>query len=220
MKTIKLYKDSKELPLARYERIKSTGDFLYLVKSYDGYDDDGLLAKVDLKELEAHYDNIVRDYVIELDEKSIDFVAYGKMHSSILEMNRLIEATKIVDLVFRANEVRAQLGQEPDTSMLDRVFNNIQIQRSEDHEEQIQILSDRIEKFENDIATEKAKIDKRNSTEKTTPEKDVNELISDVELVLEQPINMDNVSLFRFGVKLKQAKRRIDEQLKASQKYK
>ena len=67
---MRIYKDSKELPLFNYERMLETKNFLYMIKGYQ----DGDNVSFDTKELESKFNEIVQDFVVSLNAKSMDIV--------------------------------------------------------------------------------------------------------------------------------------------------
>ncbi|WP_185210530.1 hypothetical protein [Elizabethkingia meningoseptica] len=213
---MKIYRDSKDLPLSRYERIMTTGSFLFLLRDYQDGDE---VNGIDEKKLESHFKEIIQEYIVSLNNISIDFSNYGKLKACRLEIPILYTFIEFLNTIKRLNIQWEIIGESHKSEHLDKLFDNIQIKRTSDIDEQIKIVYDRIEKFENDIASIEAKIKKTESKDNSEPT-DINDIITNVELVLETSIDIEKISLYRFGVKVKQARKRIDEQIKIQNKRK
>ena len=94
MTQIRIYRDSKELPLRVYERIETTGDFFYMVKGYDIGD----VVDYDIALLEEKFNEVVEDFVISVNTKNIDIIQYGKLAYSKAEMLKLSAIYDIIEL--------------------------------------------------------------------------------------------------------------------------
>ena len=72
---MKLYKDSKELPLFNYERITETGDYNYMIKGYDGEELEE--DKEQQEMLKSKFNDIIREYSISINAKTNDLLMLG-----------------------------------------------------------------------------------------------------------------------------------------------
>ena len=212
MEKIKIYTDSKEFPLENFERIESTGNYFYMIKGYDAGDD----VSVTSEEMEAKYKDLVQEYVVSLNSKNFDIVNTAKLTQKKVDTNILIILYNAVVTKINRNNLALELGKEIDNSDIFKLLSEIQIKKSDDLNEVLNFIKNRIERLENDISEIEAKLEKSNDTqdEKT----DINIIITNVEQVLERSINMKEVTLYRFGIMQEMSKRKIDQINKMQQK--
>ena len=107
------------------------------------------------------------------------------------------------------NNLAVKMGQEIDNSDVFEALADIQIKKSNDLNEILSFIKNRLERIENDISEIEAKMDK--PTDDSEEKADVNVIITNVEQVLERSINMKEVSLFRFGIMQDMAKKKIEK---------
>lgn len=194
MTQIRIYRDSKELPLRVYERIETTGDFFYMVKGYDIGD----VVDYDIALLEEKFNEVVEDFVISVNTKNIDIIQYGKLAYSKAEMLKLSAICDIIELKQKEKILSDKVGLETDLEVLKRLLNLVKIQRSDDLEEQKNFIKLKIEKYNNEILEALKKLEK-NKGEKETEEHNINDIVVNVELILERQIDMDKTTLYQFG---------------------
>lgn len=194
MTQIRIYRDSKELPLRVYERIETTGDFFYMIKGYDIGDE----IDYDVKLLEEKFNEIVEDFVISVNTKNIDIIQYGKISNSKLEVLKLSTVFRFIELKQKEKLLSDELGLETDLSKINEILSIIKIQRSDDLEEQKKFIKLKIEKYNNEILEALKKIEK-NKDSKEVEEQNINDIVVNVELILERQIDMDKTTLYQFG---------------------
>lgn len=204
---MKIYQDSKELPLFNYERITETEDYLYMIKGYDGTQE----YDINPQELKEKFSEIVKHFSISINAKNLDIVNYGKAQKSYLEIARLELLYNIISLKIKENELREKANIPIDNTDIKEALKQIKIPKTEDLRKQLEIISDRIAKHQNDMAVTLSKIKKE---EPNGYNSDINEIITNVELILERTIDMDKTTLYRFGIMQKQAIKKIEYQQK------
>ena len=209
MTKIKTYKDCKEFPLFNYERIESVGDFFYMIKGYEAGDE----VEAEESEMKELYNAVVQDYVVSLNSKNYDIVQYGKINAAKVELMKYALAAEIIQLQMRANEIRNDGELPQDNEIIINLLKDLKIQKSDDMGKQLEIISRKIDKLKNDISEAEKKIEKNEPKEKQG-ESDINEIITNVELILERGIDMQKTSLYRFGIMQEQARKKIEQQVK------
>ena len=211
MTAIKIYKDSKEFPLENFERIESTGNYFYMIKGYD----DGDEINISIEDVESKYKELVQEYVISLNSKNIDIVNIAKLTQKKADSNVLIILHTMVTTKIRANDICEKYGLEIDNSDIFDAISKIQMKKSNDLNEVLSIIKDRIERIENEISEIESKMDKIDTSNEKI---DINIIITNVENILERSINLKNVSLYRFGIMQEQAKKKIESLNKMQKK--
>lgn len=212
MNKYRTYNDSKELPLENYERIETTKDYYYMLKGYDANPDDNV-EDYDVEELEKKFDEIVQECIVTLNHKSLDFSYEGKLYSSRLEKIKLEKLSEVIQLKIKYNAISGNT----DNSDIEILFEEIIIQRSKDLNIQLQIISDKIDKYQNEINDLQNKIKKNTNTEETT-DTGINDRITGVELILERTINAKEITLYRFILMENQAYKKMEQLNKMNQK--
>ena len=201
MNKFKTYKDSKEFPLENFERISSTGNFFYIIKGYDEGDE----TEANIDEMESLFNEVVKDYVISLNARNYDIVQHGKINASKIDLMKFILAREIIILQIKYLELG---GIESEN--INELLINLKIQKKSDLYLQIEIIDRKIDKLQNDISESEAKI-KKNNPEEKKDESDINEIITNVELILERSIDLQKTSLYRFGIMQNQARKKIEQ---------
>ena len=210
---MRIYKDSKELPLFNYERMLETKNFLYMIKGYQ----DGDNISFDTKELEDKFNEIVQDFVVSLNAKSMDIVNYGNIQRYNVEMVKLKALLNVINATAEVNEIRRKRGISVDNSNILDLLNLFKIPKSDDLQKQAEIITARIDKFQNDINHIASKIKQEDSAQES--EVDINEIITNVELILERTIDLEKTSLYRFGIMQEQAVKKIEQMNKINERY-
>ena len=201
MNKFKTYKDSKEFPLENFERISSTGNYFFMIKGYE----DGDETEANTDEMEALFNEVVQDYVVSLNARNFDIVQHGKINASKIDLMKFILAREIIVLQIKYLELG---GIESEN--INELLINLKIQKNPDLYLQIEIIDRKIDKLQNDISEAEAKI-KKNNPEENKEESDINEIITNVELILERSIDLQKTSLYRFGIMQNQARKKIEQ---------
>ena len=201
MNKFKTYKDSKEFPLENFERISSTGNYFFMIKGYE----DGDETEANTDEMESLFNEVVKDYVVSLNARNFDIVQHGKINASKIDLMKFILAREIIVLQIKYLELG---GIESEN--INELLINLKIQKKPDLYLQIEIIDRKIDKLQNDISEAEAKI-KKNNPEENKEESDINEIITNVELILERSIDLQKTSLYRFGIMQNQARKKIEQ---------
>lgn len=201
---IRLYADSKEFPMHNYERVKSTGDYGYVIKGYDGGDE----MEADLTELEKHFNFIVQDYVLSLNTVNYDIVQYGRVNGLKLELTMLLSMQEIIEFQIKT----AALKGKEDITLVHTLLEGFKMQKSSTLLGQMEIVQRKIDKLQNDIAETLKKIEKNNPVE--IEETDVNEMVVNVEGVIGRSLDLRILTLYRFGLIQNQALKIQEQQIK------
>ena len=210
---MRIYKDSKELPLFNYERMLETKNFLYMIKGYQ----DGDNISFDTKELESRFNEIVQDFVVSLNAKSMDIVNYGNIQRYSVEMVKLKALLNVINATAEVNKIKRKRGVSVDNSNILDLLNLFKIPKSDDLQKQAEIITARIDKFQNDINHIASKIKQEDNDQES--EVDINEIITNVELILERTIDLEKTSLYRFGIMQEQAVKKIEQMNKINERY-
>lgn len=210
MNQIRIYRDSKEIPVHIYERIESTGDFFYMIKGYD-YGDE---IKYDEEELKTKFDAIVQDYVLSINSKSIDIENYGAIYSGTIQIEMLKILINTISLIAKSDEMAKSVNYENDYDITE-LLQAFKIPKKQHYQEQITIIQSRISKIENDIAIAQKKIDEKESQEeKSEQQYDILQDVTFVERVLKISIDVHKTSLYRLGLHRIEAVKEIERLMK------
>ena len=207
---MKLYKDSKEFPLENFERIESTGNFFYMIKGYE----DGDKVSLTSEEAELKYKELIQEYAISLNQKNFEMMQISKLTQKKVDAGILVALYDLLITKIKSNQVAQRLGLEIDNSKILGLLSEIQIKKSDNLEEILKSIKDRIERLENEIS----ELEKKLETQPTEEKADINEIITRVETILERPINLKDVSLYRFGIMQDMAKKKVEQLNKMQQK--
>lgn len=207
---MKLYKDSKEFPLENFERIESTGNFFYMIKGYE----DGDKVSLTSEEAELKYKELIQEYAISLNQKNFEMMQISKLTQKKVDAGILVALYDLIITKIKSNQVAQRLGLEIDNSKILGLLSEIQIKKSDNLEEILKSIKDRIERLENEIS----ELEKKLETQPTEEKADINEIITRVETILERPINLKDVSLYRFGIMQDMAKKKVEQLNKMQQK--
>ena len=115
MDKIRIYRDSKEIPVRIIERIETTGDFFYMIKGYD-YGDE---PNADVNKLKKQFEDIFENFIVEINSKHIDIVQYGKIASASLELDLLMIVYQFILLKIREIKISSIFNRDVDLSVLD-----------------------------------------------------------------------------------------------------
>lgn len=203
MNNIKIYQDSKELPFWNYKRIIQTGDFLYMIKSYESGDE----IEADKKFLEEQFNKVVEDYVISINTKNEEISDYGKYASASNEINKLSLIIDIISTKQIANAIRESLDWKIDNSDIKDLLSDVKVEKSDDLEIQKQKLLSKIEKYKNDILQIKSRLEKK---EKSNEEVDIDEQFISVCIGLELHPDENRISLYQYGIMVKSLIKKVE----------
>ena len=194
MDKIKIYRDSKEIPVRVIERIETTGDFFYMIKSYD-YGDE---PNADISQLKKQFEDIFESFIIELNSKHIDIVQYGKIASATLELELLIVVHQYISLKIQEIKLSSKINREVDLSLMTEMLSTLKIQKHNDLSKQLELIEAKINKNKNIIDDAKARLadsEKDGNKEKQS----IYDILINVGIILEKQLNPDVVTLYELG---------------------
>lgn len=209
MDKIRIYRDSKEIPVRIIERIETTGDFFYMVKGYD-YGDE---PNADLEQLKKQFEDIFENFIIEINSKHIDIVQYGKIASASLELDLLMIVYQFILLKIREIKISSSLNREVDLSVLDDMLSNLKIQKHNDLEKQLEIIEARINKNKNAIEDAKGKL-KLNEKDTKAEKQSIYDILINVGIILDKQLNPEVVTLYELGKLQELAIKKIEAEQK------
>ena len=209
MDKIRIYRDSKEIPVRIIERIETTGDFFYMIKGYD-YGDE---PNADVNLLKKQFEDIFENFIIEINSKHIDIVQYGKIASASLELDLLMVVYQFISLKIQEIKISFSLNREVDLSVLDGMLSNLKIQKHNDLEKQLEILEARINKNKNAIEDAKGKL-KLNEKDKKTEKQSIYDILINVGIILDKQLNPEVVTLYELGKLQELAIKKIEAEQK------
>ena len=211
---MKIFQDSKELPLFNYERITETKDFYYMIKGYDGSDPP---ENINIKDLENKFNDIIKHYAASLNEKNAQLKNHGLAQKSYLELAKMETIYNIIVLKIKENQIRTQNGLDIDNSVISELLQNIKIQKPDDLEVQLEIIKKRISKHQDDLNVYLSKI--KQSEDPNAENEDISTIIANVEILLERTIDAEKTTLYRFGVMQKHAIKKIEQLNEINERY-
>ena len=194
MDKIKIYRDSKEIPVRVIERIETTGDFFYMIKGYD-YGDE---PNADISQLKKQFEDIFESFIIELNSKHIDIVQYGKIASATLELELLIVVHHYISLKIQEIKLSSKINREVDLSLMVEMLSTLKIQKHNDLSKQLELIEAKINKNKNIIDDAKARLadsEKEGNKEKQS----IYDILINVGIILEKQLNPDVVTLYELG---------------------
>jgi len=195
MNKIKIYRDSKEIPVRIIERIESTGDFFYMIKGYE-YGDEPNATQEELKE---KFEEIFQGFILEINSKHIDIVQYGKIVASSLELDLLMILYQYIVLKIKEIKLSDPINRDVDVSMILEMLSKLKIQKNPDLEKQLEIIEAKINKHKNVIEDAKSKINK-NADDNTKNEKQsIYDILINVGIVLDRQLNPETTTLYELG---------------------
>jgi hypothetical protein len=209
MDKIRIYRDSKEIPVRIIERIETTGDFFYMIKGYD-YGDE---PNADVNQLKKQFEDIFENFIIEINSKHIDIVQYGKIASASLELDLLMIVYQFIVLKIREIKISFSLNREVDLSVLDDMLSNLKIQKHNDLEKQLEIIEARINKNKNAIEDAKGKL-KLNEKDTKAEKQSVYDILINVGIILDKQLNPEVVTLYELGKLQELAIKKIEAEQK------
>lgn len=209
MEKIKIYRDSKEIPVRIIERIETTGDFFYMIKGYD-YGDE---PNADLEQLKKQFEDIFENFIIEINSKNIDIVQYGKIASYTLQLDLLIVVYQYISLKIQEIKISSRINREVDLSLIDEMISSLKIQKDNDLEKQLEIIEARINKNKNAIEDAKSKL-KLNEKDTKHEKQSIYDILINVGIILDKQLNPDIVTLYELGKLQELAIKKIEAEQK------
>lgn len=205
---MRIYKDSKELPLFNYERIIETGDYNYLIKGYDGEETQN--SEETQHELKDRFNDILKEYSISINAKTNDLLMIGNAEIAKINIIKFSTLLAILELKERENALRQELGMPENWEDVKTAFSHIKIRKSDDLQEQKKYIEER-------IAMWRANLDKAiNNIENAKKENlqkepaNINDTIVNIEMILERTIDLNKTSLYRFGKMQEMAIKKVE----------
>lgn len=209
MEKIKIYRDSKEIPVRIIERIETTGDFFYMIKGYD-YGDE---PKADLEQLKKQFEDIFENFIIEINSKNIDIIQYGKIASYTLQLDSLIVVYQYISLKIQEIKISSRINRYVDLSLMDEMISSLKIQKDNDLEKQLEIIEARINKNKNAIEDAKSKL-KLNEKDTKHEKQSIYDILINVGIILDKQLNPDIVTLYELGKLQELAIKKIEAEQK------
>lgn len=213
MNEVRIYQDSKELPLWNYKRILQTEDFFYMIKGYDAGDS----IECNIEELKGKFEAIEQEVAFSLNEKNADIVNYANYEKAKLELSIYVVLLQVLELKIKEKSLSQELELECDLTAFLELLSEFKIEKSEDLNIQKEIIERKINKIENDLQEQLKKIGKEdNSQEKG--DYDIDEQIINVKIGLETDFDERKTSLYQYQVYIKALMKKIDQLSKMNQK--
>ena len=209
MNKIRIYRDSKEIPVRIIERIETTGDFFYMIKGYD-YGDE---PNADVNQLKKQFEDIFENFIVEINSKHIDIVQYGKIASASLELDLLMIVYQFILIKIREIKLSSILNRVVDLSVLEDMLSNLKIQKHNDLEKQLEIIEARINKNKNAIEDAKGKL-KLNEKDTKAEKQSIYDILINVGIILDKQLNPEVVTLYELGKLQELAIRKIEAEQK------
>lgn len=204
MNNIKIFKDSKELPIWNYKRILQTGDFLYMIVGYDGHE----AIEYDLKELENKFNYIQSQSAFDINEKNEELSVYSSVERNKLQMLVFGGLNDIISLKQKQEFLCDQLKQEFSLNDLFDLLSEFKIKKSKDLNIQKEIILEKIQKLENHILSDLQKI---KTESKDDSEFDIDEQIINVKIGLEMDFDEKTTSLHQYQIYIKALLKKIEQ---------
>ena len=205
---MKLYKDSKELPLFNYERITETGDYNYMIKGYDG---DELEENEDLqKELKSKFNDIIREYSISINAKTNDLLMIGNAEIAKINIIKFSTLLAILELKERENALRQELGLPEHWEDMKEALAQIKIRKSDNLQEQKKYIEERIAMWQTNLDKAMQNIENNKKEAQNKEPANINDTIVSIEMILERTIDLNKTSLYRFGKMQEMAIKKVE----------
>ena len=195
MNKIKIYRDSKEIPVRIIERIESTGDFFYMIKGYE-YGDEPNATQEELKE---KFEEIFQGFILEINSKHIDIVQYGKIVASSLELDLLMILYQYIVLKIKEIKLSEPINRDVDVSMILEMLSKLKIQKNPNLEKQLEIIEAKINKHKNVIEDAKSKINKNADYNTKNEKQSIYDILINVGIVLDRQLNPETTTLYELG---------------------
>lgn len=212
---LRIYQDSKELPLFNYRRIIQTGDFFYMIKGYQPGD----TVESDLKIYEDKFNELNREFVYNTNEQNQEMSDYASYVLATIEYNKLSAIYQIIELLHRSKIQLNELGIYRDDDEIHELVKDalkgVKIERSEDLSTQLIKLKNKICFYESNIEKYKALLSENGGKENQNDDFDLDDQLLSVCLGLEIAIPDEHIlTLYQYNLLVK----KLIEKIKALEK--
>jgi len=205
---MKYYKDSMELPLINYIRIVEKGNFFLMIKgAFDQPED------FDEEEAKSHFDIIVQDYILSINQKNAEVKEYSNLKHCEVEMNKYNTLISFLNNIKIISEIKPQKAKE----LLSQLLSEIKCPRDKDIDFYINFFGEKIITLKNDIEKSSAALENKKDSPEDSKQT-MYEVVANVEMGLERAIDMEKTSLYLFGIYQDQVIKKIEELRKISSK--
>ena len=202
---MKLYKDSKELPLFNYERITETGDYNYMIKGYDGEELEENKEQQEM--LKSKFNDIIREYSISINAKTNDLLMLGS--AEIAKIN-FIKFTTLLAMKERQNALRQEMGLPEHWEDMKEALAQIKIRKSDNLQEQKKYIEERIAMWQTNLDKAMQNIENNKKEAQDKEPVNINDAIVSIEMILERTIDLNKTSLYRFGKMQEMAIKKVE----------
>lgn len=181
-----------------------------MVKGYDQGDN----VSYNQDELKNRFLQIEKESILSANEKTNDFVVYGKLEKAKIEMYLYVLLLDIIRLNVKKVILSEELGIE-DNIDLKSLLKNMKIQKCDDVEKQIEVIQHKIAKCENEINELVKKIQDKNPGQSDF---DLDEQIVNVKIGLEVDFDERKTSLYQYQIYVKALIKKIEQLNKINNK--
>lgn len=208
---MRIYQDSKELTAYIYDRIEVTGDYRYMIKGYEIGDE----IKCNIEELETKFNEIIQDYVIAINSKSLDFENYGKLTAAVNQKEAFVFIISVIDEQIKINKLCKLVDRKP-IDFVSNLLSDIKIKKSKDLNRQKAIIEERLSKLENEILDLSNKLQPKNEDNDKGDKMSMSEIIVGLNVVLSINIDMHKTSIFQIGKYMEMAQKKNEQLIKSN----
>ena len=205
---MKLYKDSKELPLFNYERITETGDYNYMIKGYDGEELEE--DKEQQEMLKSKFNDIIREYSISINTKTNDLLMLGSAEIAKIYFIKFTTLLVIVEMKERQNALRQEMGLPEHWEDMKEALAQIKIRKSDNLQEQKKYIEERIAMWQTNLDKAMQNIENNKKEAQDKEPANINDAIVSIEMVLERTIDLNKTNLYRFGKMQEMAIKKVE----------
>ena len=205
---MKLYKDSKELPLFNYERITETGDYNYMIKGYDGEELEE--DKEQQEVLKSKFNDIIREYSISINAKTNDLLMLGSAEIAKINFIKFTTLLAIIEMKERQNALRQELGLPEHWEDMKEALAQIKIRKSDNLQEQKKYIEERIAMWQTNLDKAMQNIENNKKEAQDKEPANINDAIVSIEMILERTIDLNKTSLYRFGKMQEMAIKKVE----------
>ena len=205
---MKLYKDSKELPLFNDERITETGDYNYMIKGYDGEELEE--DKEQQEMLKSKFNDIIREYSISINAKTNDLLMLGSAEIAKINFIKFTTLLAIVEMKERQNALRQEMGLPEHWEDMKEALAQIKIRKSDNLQEQKKYIEERIAMWQTNLDKAMQSIENNKKEAQDKEPANINDAIVSIEMILERTIDLNKTSLYRFGKMQEMAIKKVE----------
>lgn len=205
---MKLYKDSKELPLFNYERITETGDYNYMIKGYDGEELEEDKERQEM--LKSKFNDIIREYSISINAKTNDLLVLGSAEIAKINFIKFTTLLAIVEMKERQNTLRQEMGLPEHWEDMKEALAQIKIRKSDNLQEQKKYIEERIAMWQTNLDKAVKNIENNKKEAQDKEATNINDAIVSIEMILERTIDLNKTSLYRFGKMQEMAIKKVE----------